>query len=437
MLNKIKKIIPQPILKVILPAYHWTLALVGAIIYGFPSRKIKVIGVTGTKGKTSTVEIVNAILEEAGYKTAIASTLRFKIGTKTERNLLKMTTPGRFFLQRFIHKAVEEGCQYITIEMSSEGARYFRHKFIYMDALIFTNLAPEHIDSHGSYENYVAAKLKLAKALETSPKENRAIIANADDREGAKFLAINVPRKFPFSLDDAVPYIARDSGVELSIDNTRISSTLPGVFSIYNILAGVMLAKSQGIGIEIVKKAMDKFKGVPGRAERITPTVAWPSPKDEFTVIVDYAHTPDSLKSIYEAFKDKKKVCVLGSCGGGRDRWKRPVMAKLAEDYCLRVILTNEDPYDEDPKQIINDLASGIKSGKYDVIMDRREAIREAIRSAPKGGVVMITGKGTDPYIMGPNGTKVVWSDADVSREELDAYIQELAAQTRNPYSQN
>src|SRR3989338_6367921 len=148
--------------------YHYLLAFAGAVIFGFPSRKLNVIAVTGTKGKSTVVELVSALLDEAGYKTAHCSTIHFKIGDKKERNLHKMTMPGRFFLQRFLNRAVHAGCTHAVIEMTSEGARQFRHKFISLDALIFTNLAPEHIESHRSYENYVAAKVSLAKALEKS-----------------------------------------------------------------------------------------------------------------------------------------------------------------------------------------------------------------------------------------------------------------------------
>ncbi|MBX4191957.1 hypothetical protein KW798_00510, partial [Candidatus Parcubacteria bacterium] len=162
----LKKILPVPVLG----AYHFLLAQVGALIYGFPSRTLFVIGVTGTKGKSTTTELINAILREAGYKTAVASTIHFTIGHESEPNLFKMTMPGRFFLQRFLRKAVSKGATHAVIEMTSEGAKQFRHKGIDLDALVFTNLAPEHIESHGSLENYVAAKLSIAKNMETSSK---------------------------------------------------------------------------------------------------------------------------------------------------------------------------------------------------------------------------------------------------------------------------
>ena len=173
-----KRIIPKNLVAKGRPIYHYLLAFLGAVYYRFPSKRIKVVAITGTKGKTTTVELVNAILEEAGFKTALASTLRFKIGEKSEDNKFKMTMPGRFFLQNFLRKAVGTGCDWAVIEMSSEGAKQFRHKFIDLDALIFTNLAPEHIESHGSYQKYLEAKLSIAKALEESSKKEKVIVSN-------------------------------------------------------------------------------------------------------------------------------------------------------------------------------------------------------------------------------------------------------------------
>lgn len=201
-----KYIIPKKLYAWGQPIYHYALALLGAILFLFPSRKINVIAVTGTKGKTSVVEITGAILEEAGFKVALSSTLRFKIGDKSERNMYKMTIPGRFFLQKFLRRAVRTKCQYAVVEMTSEGARQFRHKFIAFDALIFTNLAKEHIESHGSYEKYVEAKLKIASALEKSKKKRKILVVNTDDAEASKFLMINIDEKYKYALNDAEPY---------------------------------------------------------------------------------------------------------------------------------------------------------------------------------------------------------------------------------------
>jgi UDP-N-acetylmuramoyl-L-alanyl-D-glutamate--2,6-diaminopimelate ligase len=412
-LYKIKKIIPTKVFEFFQPAYHYSLSFLGALIYFFPSRKIFVIAITGTKGKTSTAELVNAILEEAGFKTALLGTLRFKIGDKTEMNKFKMTMPGRFFVQQFLRKAVREKCDYAILETTSQGVLQFRHKFIQKNALIFTNLSPEHIESHGSYENYIDAKLKIAKELEKSPKKRKLIVVNTDDKEAPKFLKFDITEKYEYSIKNAEPFELEKNGLEMTFDNTKIKSHLSGKFNIYNILAATTFAKSQSIGTETIKNAIEKFRGIRGRVEKI-------EEGQDFTVVVDYAHTADSLEKLYEAFQNTKRICVLGNTGGGRDKWKREIMGAVADKYCSDIILTNEDPYDEDPVAIVEDMVVGIKNTDYKIIMDRREAINKALSIAETGDTVLITGKGTDPYIMGPNNSKLEWDDATIVREELN-----------------
>ncbi len=460
MLTIIKKIIPKKIFNFFQPFYHFMLAFLGAVKYRFPSKKMIIIGITGTKGKTTTVEIINAILEEAGYKTAVASTLRFKIGEKERRNLFKMTMPGRFFMQKFLREALDSKCTHAIIEMTSEGAKQYRHKFIYPDALIFTNLAPEHIESHGSYENYLKAKLSIAKELEDREKKfmkkvwpsaarrpenflkepfssDPAIIANIDDKEGEKFLALNIKNKIPYSLKDAVGVKADENGSVFQIGKTVIHSKLPGIFNVSNMLGAIACAKFFGIADETIKKGLENMKFIRGRMEKI-------DCGQGFDVVVDYAHTPDSLRAVYETYaprltkSDSREItssqeknnkyhliCILGNTGGGRDTWKRPEMGKIADEYCDDIILTNEDPYDEDPNKIVAEMKAGIKNKSVEIIMNRRTAIASALKKAMntkknnKKVAVLITGKGTDPYIMGPNGSKEEWDDAEVVKEEL------------------
>jgi UDP-N-acetylmuramoyl-L-alanyl-D-glutamate--2,6-diaminopimelate ligase len=411
-LRVIKNFIPKKIFKAAQPVYHFLLSFLGALVYLFPSRHIKVIGVTGTKGKTTTIELINTILEEAGYKTALAGTLRIKIGDKSERNLYKMTMPGRFFTQKFLKKAVRADCNYAIIEITSEGVKQFRHKFLNLDGLVFTNISPEHIESHGSYEKYLEAKLKIAKALEKSNKKDKVIVVNSDDKEAVKFLSIKIPRKISYSLSCAKPFNLTKHSSRIMFEEENVSLKLPGEFNIYNALAAATFAKTQGVGIATIKKALEKFSGVRGRMERI-------EEGQDFTVVVDYAHTKDSLEKAYGAYPNTRKICVLGSTGGGRDKWKRKEMGSVADKYCEYIILTNEDPYDEDPHKIVEDVTQGIKNTEKKTIMDRREAIREALKQAHKDDIVFITGKGTDPYIMGQNGNKTPWDDATVTREEL------------------
>jgi UDP-N-acetylmuramoyl-L-alanyl-D-glutamate--2,6-diaminopimelate ligase len=423
MLRILKKIIPKSVFEFFQPTYHYGLALLGALIYRFPSKKLTVIGVTGTKGKTTTTELINAILETAGYKTALQNTLRFKIGDKEKRNLFKMSMPGRFFMQKFLRNAVKAGCSHAIIEMTSEGAKQFRHKFIYPDALIFTNLAPEHIESHGSYEKYLQAKLAIAKELEGRKKSymKKVMIANIDDKEGEKFLALNIKNKIPYSLSDAIAIKANEKGSSFQIGKLVIHSKLPGIFNVSNMLGAAAFAKFAGISPETIKRGLENINLIRGRMEKI-------DAGQEFDVVVDYAHTPDSLKAVYEIYNSCKKICVLGNTGGGRDKWKREEMGKIANKYCDQIILTNEDPYDEDPNKIVEDIKKGINKKPVEIIMDRRTAISTAIQNAlaikqTQGDkykvAVLITGKGTDPYIMGPNGSKIPWDDATVVREEL------------------
>ncbi len=407
-----RKIIPKRLFKALQPIYHWLLAFIAALVYRFPSRKIFILGVTGTKGKTSTIEIINAILTEAGYKTALASSLRFKIDRESDKNEYKMTMPGRFFLQRFLRKSVKAECQYVLLEMTSEGVVQYRHKFIQINVLIFTNLSPEHIESHGSFEKYRDAKLKLFKSLEKSRAKRKIVIANEDDPSSSYFLNINVDEKIKFSLRNLAGFSLKKDGIMFKIDGMTVQSKLSGESNLYNILAAIAFAKTQNIGMETIKSAIEKFSGIEGRMESI-------EEGQDFKVIVDYAHTADSLEKVYEIFQGSRKICVLGAAGGGRDKWKRPEMGKIASKHCDQVILTNEDPYDEDPRNIVHDIKKGTSSGSCEIILDRREAIKKAFRHAKTGDAVIITGKGAEPWIMGPKGTKIRWDDREVCREEL------------------
>lgn len=199
----------------------------------------------------------------------------------------------------------------------------------------------------------------------------------------------------------------------ISYNDETIRIPLPGKFNIANALASLKLAEALGIPIAVIKKGIESLTKIRGRVEKI-------DEGQNFTIIVDYAHTDDSLQKVYEACGDGgRKIAVLGSTGGGRDTWKRPVLGKIADEHCDEIIITNEDPYDEDPMKIINEVASGVTVHTPIKILNRREAIRKAITIANQGDVVIITGKGTDPYIMGPHGVKEDWDDACVVREEL------------------
>jgi UDP-N-acetylmuramoyl-L-alanyl-D-glutamate--2,6-diaminopimelate ligase len=416
-LYTIKRFIPRFLINKIRPIYHYLLSFLGSVVYRNPSAHITVIAVTGTKGKSTVTELISHILETDGKKVASLSTIQFKVGDTVKRNLYKMTMPGRFFVQKFLREAVDAGCAYAIIEMTSEGAKQYRHKFIALDALVFTNLTPEHIESHGSFENYKKAKLELAKAVGTSIKRPRFLVANIDDEHGADFLNFPAENVLPYSLEDLSLHTLHKDSISLIIDGTTIRVPLVGLFNVYNTLAAITLTRALGVTLKTIEGALYELPPVRGRVEHFF------SAKDaqkHVTAIVDYAHTPDSLRQLYTAFKDQPKICILGNTGGGRDTWKRPTMGGIAEEFCDHVILTNEDPYDENPRAIVDAMAKGITDkSKLEIIMDRRTAIRTALEKSVDGGYVIISGKGTDPYIMGPNNTRQVWSDADVVTEEL------------------
>lgn len=419
--EKVKKIIPSFVLNF----YHYLLALTGAFLYGFPGRKIKVIGVTGTKGKSTTVEFISKIFEEAGYKTALLSSVKFKIGDREWKNALKMTMPGRFKIQKFLRQAVKNKCQYAVLEVTSEGIKQHRHRFIDFDAAVFTNLSPEHIESHGGFDNYRKAKSELFR------KTKNIHIINLDDKNAQYFLSISAKEKYGFRIRNQELGIRNnESGIMRNIKiieakktdlkencslfiihNSLFKIYLLGRFNVYNALAAVCVGLSQGISLETSKSALEKIKGIPGRMEIVV--------KEPFKAIVDYAHSPDSLEAVYNNFKNKPLICVLGSCGGGRDKWKRPVLGEIAAKYCKEIIITNEDPYDENPMEIINQVAEGAK-GKARKILDRREAIRKALKSAKPNDIVIITGKGSEVWMCVENGKKISWSDKEIVKEEFN-----------------
>jgi UDP-N-acetylmuramyl-tripeptide synthetase len=409
-LYTIKKFIPKSIFNFFNPAYHWILAFTSAIYYGFPSKKIKVIAVTGTKGKSSTTEIINAILEHAGYRTALSNTIRFKIDHNSEANLFKMSTPGRFFLQRFIRKAVNAKCQYLILEISSQAVLTYRHRFVELDTFIFTNLSKEHIEAHGSYDNYRKAKLEIAKNLERSSKSPKTIIVNGDDIEADNFLKIKADLKISYNISSLNPY-SFQNGIDFTYKGIGVHSNLNGEFNLSNILASITCSQVEKIDDNTIIEGIEKIKEIPGRLQTLE--------KDGVKYIIDYAHTTDSLKKVYEIYKNFNIIAVLGGTGGGRDTQKRSEMGQIADQYCKHIIITNEDPYDENPEQIMNDVASKITFHQPKLILDRKTAIKTAIDLAQNGEIVIISGKGTDPYIMGPNNTRVPWSDYHLTKELL------------------
>lgn len=388
--------------------YHFGLALVGAVIYGFPSRKLKVIGVTGTNGKSTVVEFITKIFEEKQIPVASQSSIRFKIKDKERSNAYKMTMPGRFFIQKFLREAVNAGCKYAILEVTSEGIKQHRHRFINFDAAVFTNLSPEHIEAHGSFENYKKTKGKLFRAA-----KNIHVI-NIEDKNADFFMQFAAKKKITYGIQSG----------DINKGCTMLNLKLPGEFNIYNALAAISLAWAYDIGLHAGKRAVESIEKIPGRMEEVA--------SEPFKVFVDYAFTPNALEKVYQTLKGNEPkpnrlICLLGACGGGRDKWKRPVLGQIAAKYCDEIIITNEDPYDENPQKIINDVASGfsqtpdskLQIPNYKKILDRREAIRYALSLAKPGDRVVLTGKGSEPWIVEAHGKKVPWDEKQVVLEEL------------------
>lgn len=401
MKDLVKKIIPA----FLIDWYHFLLPLLGAILYGFPSKKIKVIGVTGTNGKSTVVNLTTRVLQEAGYKVASVSSIRFKIGKKEWPNTLKMTMPGRMKLQKFLRQAVAAGCQYAVLEVASEGIKQHRHRFIDFNTAVLTNLTPEHIEAHGGFKKYRKAKGKLFQAAKGTH------IINLDDDNADYFLQFPAKKKIKYQI----------KGDQVSIDGNPISISLKllGSFNLYNAAAAISVGLAQGIDLATCQKAVEKAETIPGRMEVVI--------KEPFKVIVDYAVTPDALEMVYKTiqqiFSPSNLVCVLGACGGGRDKWKRPELGKIAAKYCDKIFLTNEDPYDEDEFQIVSQIESGITSNKKmatEVILDRRRAIRESLRFAKPNDAVIITGKGSEPWLCLKGGKKIPWDEKKVVKEEYE-----------------
>jgi UDP-N-acetylmuramoyl-L-alanyl-D-glutamate--2,6-diaminopimelate ligase len=312
--------------------------------------------------------------------------------------MLKMTMPGRFKIQKFLKDAAKAGCHYAVLEVSSEGIKQHRHRFIDFSVAVFTNLSPEHIESHGGFENYKAAKGKLFEAV-----KNIHVI-NIDDKNAEYFLSFPAKKTYTYGFNKG----------DVNRNNTQFQLSLMGDFNIYNALTAIALGLSQRIPLEACQRAVESVKGLPGRMEVVV--------KDPFKVVVDYAVTPDALEGLYKTlkkeFSPKNLICVFGACGGGRDKWRRPVLGKIAEKYCDSIILTNEDPYDEDPVKIVEQIAEGINKD-HEKILDRSRAIRKALATASAGDVVAITGKGCEPQMAVSGGKKISWDDREAVREEF------------------
>jgi UDP-N-acetylmuramoyl-L-alanyl-D-glutamate--2,6-diaminopimelate ligase len=411
------------------------LAVSANYYYGRPSEQLIVIGVTGTNGKTSTCSFIAQILEEAGFKVGLASTALFKVGDREWLNDKKMTMLGRFALQKLLRQMVGVGCKYAIIETSSQGVEQFRHLGIHYDVGVFTNLTPEHLEAHGGFENYKRAKLKFFKHLEKLPvkelggrKIAKAIVVNSDDKYAAEFLDFQIGQKVTYSIDTDCQLKAeklefKNDGLGFEVGGADFDLKLFGKFNVYNCLAAIGVAQSQGIGIEVCQAGLEKIETMPGRMEFV-------ATGRDFKVLVDYAPEPESMRQLFATIKAHNLVAgriihVFGSCGGGRDVARRPILGELSASNAAIQIITNEDPYDDDPQLIIDQVAEGairarkILNDNLFKIADRREAIKFALSLVSAGDLVLLTGKGCEQAICVAGGCKIPWDERRVVAEEL------------------
>ncbi|MEK7452722.1 MAG: UDP-N-acetylmuramyl-tripeptide synthetase [Patescibacteria group bacterium] len=429
MKSLLKKILPK---KMVI-FYHLLWAFFSALFFGFPSKDMIVIGVTGTKGKSTTVYMLAKILEEAGLGVAVSSSLIFKIKEKEWINPYHMTMIGRYRMQKFLYDAKKVGCKYVIVEVTSEGIVQSRHKFIDFDIAVFTNLSEEHLETHGGFKNYRAEKGKLFNSLMSLEHKNidgkdikKGIVVNADDKNASYFLSFGAEEKYAFSFKGECVGIKLEISECIAPKNFKISTegstfvlnknnfelSLLGEFNAYNALCAVSCAKMLGVDFDIAKKAIAKIKEIPGRMKFI-------NVGQKFIAIVDLAHTPSSYEAVFKTVNGIKKeggkiIAVFGSAGGGRDKWKRPELGRIAAENSDHIILTNEDPYKENQTEIIENIKKGIDnskfSGKLDIIYDRKEAILKAVLSATDSDILLFLGKGTEKtMVIGKNS--ISWDE--------------------------
>jgi UDP-N-acetylmuramyl-tripeptide synthetase len=428
-------------LKTILPQSfilwtHYVRGVLAAIIYGFPGRKLKIIGVTGTNGKTTTCNMIARILEKANYRVGMATTINFKIDKDEWVNTSKMTTVSPFALQKFLSNCLKAGCHWVIVETTSHAISQYRNYGIDYQIAVMTNITHDHLDYHKTFDEYRAVKSRLFSTGKTIN-----ILNNDDDKtieSFSKFIARDVvtygTENPPAGAHRARPdllakkIILESTGSMFTVvtpsSQVAIELKLPGKFNIYNALAALSVAYALKIHLDVAKHALEDMALVPGRMEPI-------DLGQSFTVLVDYAHTPDALEKVYQTLTMAKKariISVLGSCGD-RDKTKRPILGALAGKFADIVFVTNEDPYTEDALKIMDEVAGGVPRGadpkhpkvlneNFFKILDRKVAIEKAISLAYKDDIVLITGKGAEECMV-VGDKKIPWSDRKIAKDAL------------------
>ncbi len=411
------------------------LAELSAAFYGHPGRRMRVIGVTGTDGKTTTVNLIHAILEAAGYRAGMISTVNARIGDESYDTGLHTTTPEAPEVQYYLSRMAEWGAEYAVLEVTSHGLDQHRVTGCEFDVAVVTNITHEHLDYHGTYEAYREAKARLFRSLSESRRKEgvpKVAVINADDSSAPYLLRIPADLHVTYGLNPPAQVYAREvrSGPEgLSLvavtpdGEIPLESSLPGDFNVHNILAAVATAYSQGIPAEAIVEGVRRVRRVKGRMERV-------DMGQDFTVIVDFAHTPRALEVALKTCRKwtRGRLIVVFGCAGLRDREKRPMMGRIAGRLADLAVLTAEDPRTEDVNEIISQIAAGCeevgrREGEgYVRIPDRREAIRWAVAQARPGDLVIVTGKGHEQS-MCIGTVEYPWDEFKAVREALAARL--------------
>lgn len=395
------------------------LSLISAAYFDHPASKLKLIGVTGTNGKTTTTYLIKSILEKAGFKTGLVGTISNIIGDKVIDS--KNTTPESYDLQKMLNEMVNEEMDYCVMEVSSHSLELKRVAGCHFNVGIFTNLTRDHLDFHKTFENYLNAKLKLFKQSGTA-------VVNIDDEYSDRILnGIDIPavtyseKKDSDIKAEKLKITSKYSSFILKCrgSETPIKLPMPGRFNVYNALAAASACICEGIPLNIIKEGLESVSGVPGRSEVID------SGRD-FTIIIDYAHTPDGLENILNTVHEyaQSRIITLFGCGGDRDKTKRPIMGEIAGRLSDICIVTSDNPRTEDPEAIIDDILPGIKKTGtyYRVIINRWEAIKAALSIAGKDDVVLIAGKGHETYQVLKEG-KIHFDEREIVRDILNNEI--------------
>ena len=424
--------IPEPIILL----YHRLVNAISVIQYKKPSRKLIIVGVTGTNGKTTTTLLIRDIVKSAGIKVGLLGTTEITIGDEVMPNDMHTTMLGRGLIHMQLRKMVNAGCKIAIVETTSEGIKQYRHEGVEYDIVVFTNLTPEHLQSHGgSFENYKRAKMTIFKDLHKRfKKENvpKVIFANVDDKHGKDFLQHKADKKIGFGLnsgDVKAKHVTIQDSITFSLSDETAEKTytapLPGKFNVYNTLAAVLVSRELGLNYNQVAEGLKNIPGIPGRMEVI-------DEGQDFRVFLDFAHEGMGIQNAFGALQEFRKdghkvIGLVGGIGGGRDRRNRFEIGKYAAELADILIVTTQDPYDDDQVEIINDIVSTAKeklvlNKSLFTKVDRRDGIRKALSLAKTGDTVIIAGKGVE-LTMIVKGKTIPWNEHQIVREEVRARV--------------